>query len=185
MDFPALGFHVIFMSLVVSFYFGFCWFIFPPIYLWYTYNFNHTKRERVLFPLNLQLFVGVHFPTMWCDNQSTTTSAALACNPKFHSRTKHIELDVHFLREKVAADSLQVHYIFSSEQTADILTKALSYHHFRLLYNKLNLTFPGLAWGGVLMILLIASVDMGSFNYVSNRMLVICIGYNYLPYGIL
>ena len=43
----------------------------------------------------------------------------------FHSSTKHIELDVHFLREKVVVDSLQVHYIFSSDQTTNILTKAL------------------------------------------------------------
>ena len=40
----------------------------------------------------------VSAPIIWCDNQS---AAALASNPKFHSRTKYIELDVHFLREKV------------------------------------------------------------------------------------
>ncbi|KAH9762092.1 retrovirus-related pol polyprotein from transposon RE1 [Citrus sinensis] len=76
-------------------------------------------------------------PIIWCDNQS---AAALASNPKFHSRTKHIELDVHFIREKVAAQCLKVQYISSSEQTADILTKALSYHPFLYLRDKLNLT---------------------------------------------
>ncbi|KAH9754624.1 retrovirus-related pol polyprotein from transposon RE1 [Citrus sinensis] len=76
-------------------------------------------------------------PIIWCDNQS---AAALASNPKFHSRTKHIELDVHFVREKVAAQCLKVQYISSSEQTADILTKALSYHPFLYLRDKLNLT---------------------------------------------
>ncbi|KAH9800493.1 retrovirus-related pol polyprotein from transposon RE1 [Citrus sinensis] len=76
-------------------------------------------------------------PIIWCDNQS---AAALASNPKFHSRTKHIELDVYFIREKVAAQCLNVQYISSSEQTADILTKALSYHPFLYLRDKLNLT---------------------------------------------
>lgn len=47
-------------------------------------------------------------PIIWCDNQST---AALASNPKFHARTKNIELDVHFLREKVANKSIAIQYI--------------------------------------------------------------------------
>ena len=76
-------------------------------------------------------------PIIWCDNQS---AAALASNPKFHSITKHIELDVHFVREKVVAQCLKVQYISSSEQTTDILTKALSYHPFLYLCDKLNLT---------------------------------------------
>ena len=76
-------------------------------------------------------------PIIWCDNQSAAT---LASNPKFHSRTKHIKLDVHFIREKVAAQCLKVQYISSSEQTADNLTKAPSYHHFLYLHDKLNLT---------------------------------------------
>lgn len=79
-------------------------------------------------------------PTLWCDNQSV---AALACNPKFQSRAKHIELDVHFIREKVAANSLQVQYISSFEQPADLLMKALSHRSFYYLSNKLNLVLPG------------------------------------------
>lgn len=81
-----------------------------------------------------------YVPTLWCDNQS---AAALACNPKFQSRAKHIELDVHFIREKVAANSLQVQYISSFEQPADLLMKALSHRSFYYLSNKLNLVLPG------------------------------------------
>lgn len=47
-------------------------------------------------------------PIIWCDNQSATT---LANNPKFHSRTKHIELDIHFLHEKVANKSLPIQHV--------------------------------------------------------------------------
>lgn len=86
-------------------------------------------------------------PILWCDNQSAT---ALASNPKFHSRTKHIELDVHFLQEKVATQSFQVRYVPSSDNVADIMTKALSYHPFRSLCTKLNLITLGWAWGGML-----------------------------------
>ncbi|KAH9781527.1 hypothetical protein KPL71_008509 [Citrus sinensis] len=79
-------------------------------------------------------------PILWCDNQSAT---ALASNPKFHSRTKHIELDVHFLQEKVATQSFQVRYVPSSDNVTDIMTKALSYHLFRSLCTKLNLITLG------------------------------------------
>lgn len=53
-------------------------------------------------------------PTLWCDNHSAT---ALAYNPKFHSKTKYIKLDVHFIREKFVANNFQVQYISSSDQT--------------------------------------------------------------------
>ncbi|KAH9685572.1 retrovirus-related pol polyprotein from transposon RE1 [Citrus sinensis] len=82
----------------------------------------------------------VFIPVIWCDNQS---AAALASNPKFHSRTKHIELDVHFLREKIANQSFQVSYVPSSHNSVDILTKALAYHPFHYLRDKLTLTSPG------------------------------------------
>lgn len=78
-------------------------------------------------------------PTLWFDNQS---DVVLACNPKFRSRPKHIKLDVLFLKEKVAAKSLQVCYISKSEQLIDILTKPLSYNPFQYLRSKLNLTSP-------------------------------------------
>jgi len=45
-------------------------------------------------------------------------------NLVFHARTKHIELDVHYIREKVAASLLITHYVPSALQVADIFTKA-------------------------------------------------------------
>lgn len=64
-------------------------------------------------------FLPLTVPIIWCENQS---AIALASNPKYHSGTKHIELDIHFLREKVANKCLQIQYVPSSDQTADILT---------------------------------------------------------------
>ncbi|KAJ4703269.1 Retrovirus-related Pol polyprotein from transposon TNT 1-94 [Melia azedarach] len=50
-------------------------------------------------------------PVVWCDNQSV---AALAQNPIFHARTKHIELDIHFVCDQVLAKTLDVRYVPST-----------------------------------------------------------------------
>ena len=60
---------------------------------------------------------------LWCDNQS---AGALARNLVFHFKSKHIELDVHYIRDKVLSKELKVRYIPTEEQVADILTKPLS-----------------------------------------------------------
>ena len=61
----------------------------------------------------------------------------MASNPVFHARTKHIELDYHFVREKVALGSHRVCYIPSVDQPADLLTKPLHKHRHSLLTHKL------------------------------------------------
>lgn len=74
-------------------------------------------------------------PIIWCDNVSATK---LAKNVVYHSRTKHIELDMHFIRDKVLAKELEINYIPSEEQIADILTKLLTFIHFNHFRAKLN-----------------------------------------------
>ncbi|KAH9706324.1 retrovirus-related pol polyprotein from transposon RE1 [Citrus sinensis] len=74
-------------------------------------------------------------PTIWCDNISATE---LAKNPVYHSRTKHIELDMHFIRDKVLAKELEINYIPNEEQIADALTKPLTFIHFNYFRDKLN-----------------------------------------------
>jgi hypothetical protein len=60
--------------------------------------------------------------TVYCDNIS---SAYMARNPVHHRRTKHIEIDIHFVRDKVALGELRVMRIPSARQFADIFTKGL------------------------------------------------------------
>ena len=57
-----------------------------------------------------------------CDNIS---SIMLANNPVYHARTKHIEVHYHFVREKVLAGEIDLIYVSTEEQVADIFTKAL------------------------------------------------------------
>lgn len=81
-------------------------------------------------------------PVIWYDN---TSAGALASNPVFHARTKHIEIDAHYIREQVLAKNLIVQYVPSKLQIADILTKALSGVQFSELRQKLNVVaFPNL-----------------------------------------
>ncbi|KAM1384887.1 hypothetical protein ACFX2F_037049 [Malus domestica] len=56
---------------------------------------------------------------------------ALSFNPVQHQRTKHIEIDVHFVRERVAKNTLLVQFVSSREQFAYILTKGLNAPLFR------------------------------------------------------
>lgn len=56
---------------------------------------------------------------IWCGNVS---AIALAFNPVFHSRTKYIEIDYHFIRKKVLSKQVNVRFISSMEKVAAIFT---------------------------------------------------------------
>ena len=60
--------------------------------------------------------------TLYCDNMS---SIQLANNPVFHARTKHIEVHYHYVQEKVLAHEIDLVYVSTHEQVADIFTKSL------------------------------------------------------------
>ncbi|KAE8730595.1 hypothetical protein F3Y22_tig00002919pilonHSYRG00225 [Hibiscus syriacus] len=62
-------------------------------------------------------------PTIWCDNSGVV---AMSANSVYHAQSKHVDLDVHFVREKVAAKHLQVQYVPASHQIADGFTKPLA-----------------------------------------------------------
>ena len=84
-------------------------------------------------------------PITWCDNLG---ASALASNPIYHARTKHIELDLHFVRDKVLAKDLEIRYIPSHDQTADCLTKSLSISRFHFLIDKLGVVETPLSLRG-------------------------------------
>ena len=65
---------------------------------------------------------------IYCDNLS---SIQLARNPVYHARTKHIEVHYHFIRERVLAGDIDLVYVSTQEQVADIFTKALGAEKLR------------------------------------------------------
>lgn len=81
----------------------------------------------------LKVFLS-HVPVLWCDNVSAIT---LSVNPVFHSRTKDLEVDYHFVHEKVLRKDLNVGFVSSKDNLADIFTKPLSAPLFLLLRCKL------------------------------------------------
>jgi hypothetical protein len=82
-----------------------------------------------------ELFVPFSQPVIHRDNQS---AVLLAHNPILHTRTKHMEIDLFFVREKVSAKQLTIMHVPGSEQWADILTKPVSTAKFLLMRSKLN-----------------------------------------------
>lgn len=87
-------------------------------------------------------------PVLWCDNVS---AISLASNPVFHARTKHVEVDFHFVREKVLHKQLSVQFVPSAFQLVDIFTKPLTISRFNFLKSKLHLVpVPASVCGGML-----------------------------------
>ncbi|MCO5569367.1 hypothetical protein L7F22_023079 [Adiantum nelumboides] len=63
-----------------------------------------------------------------CDNLS---SIQLTRNPVFHARTKHIEVHYHFIKERVLDGSIDLTFVRTDEQVADVFTKALGAEKLR------------------------------------------------------
>ena len=86
-----------------------------------------------------------------CGNQA---ALPIASNPVFHEKTKHIEVDCHFIREKIASGCVAISFVNSNDQLADIFTKSLRGPKIKYICNKLgayDVYAP--AWGGVLNIM--------------------------------
>jgi hypothetical protein len=77
--------------------------------------------------------------TLWCDNLGATF---LSANLVFHARTKHVEVDYHFVHDRVAKRESQVWFISSKDQVVDVLTKPLPPVSFAYFRSKLRVESP-------------------------------------------
>jgi len=73
---------------------------------------------------------------IYCDNQG---AIALAKDPKYHPRTKHIGIQHHWIRERIQEEEIELEYISTNRQVADGLTKPLPKHAFYLFRSALGL----------------------------------------------
>ncbi|GJY65538.1 putative ribonuclease H-like domain-containing protein [Tanacetum coccineum] len=81
---------------------------------------------------------GYHFNKIpiYCDSKS---AIAISCNPVQHSRTKHIAVRYHFIKEHVEKGTIELYFVKTDYQLADIFTKALPVDRFNYLVRRLGM----------------------------------------------
>nr|GEU79827.1 retrovirus-related Pol polyprotein from transposon TNT 1-94 [Tanacetum cinerariifolium] len=91
---------------------------------------------QVLWMRTQLIDYGFHFDkiTMYCDSKA---AIAISCNPVQHSRTKHIDVRYHFIKEKVEKGIVELFFVGTEYQLADLFTKALSEDRFKYLVRRL------------------------------------------------
>lgn len=72
-------------------------------------------------------------------HENNTSAIQIAGNPVFHERTKHIEVDSHFIRDTLIDQVISLPYVSSDLQVADIFTKAMTQLRHQFLVGKLLL----------------------------------------------
>ncbi|GJS35944.1 retrovirus-related pol polyprotein from transposon TNT 1-94 [Tanacetum coccineum] len=73
---------------------------------------------------------------MYCDSKS---AIAISCNPVQHSKTKHIDIRYHFIKEHVERGTVEIYFVETEYQLADLFTKALPKERFEYLVHRIGM----------------------------------------------
>ncbi|GJR41525.1 hypothetical protein Tco_1309628, partial [Tanacetum coccineum] len=76
---------------------------------------------------------------MYCDSKS---AIAISCNPVQHSKTKHIDIRYHFIKEHVEKGTVEIYFVGTEYQLADLFTKALPKERFEYLVHRIANVYP-------------------------------------------
>jgi len=99
---------------------------------------TNATREAIWIRNLLQFVrIPVSPAEVYCDNQ---VAIHIASNLVFHEHTKHIEIDCHFIRERLLSGEIITQYVPTKEQLADLFTKALGHRQFHHLLGKLGVS---------------------------------------------
>ena len=132
---------------------GYCTFVFGNLITWRSKNQNVVARssaeaefrsiahgicevlwiKRVLEELKIRIHP---LAMMYCDNKATIS---ISYNPVHHDRTKHVEVDCHFIKEKIEQREICLTYVPSKSQIADVLTKGILRENFENNVDKLGM----------------------------------------------
>ncbi|GKC60192.1 hypothetical protein Tco_1087790 [Tanacetum coccineum] len=98
---------------------------------------DHTGRQDLRKSiLGSAQFLGEKLIPLYCDSQS---AIALSCNTVQHSRTKHIVVRYHFIKEQVENKVVELYFVKTAYQLADIFTTALARNRFEFLIKRLGM----------------------------------------------
>ncbi|CAH9081568.1 unnamed protein product [Cuscuta europaea] len=89
--------------------------------------------KRVITELKMEIELPMK---LYCDNKA---AISIAHNPVLHDRTKHIEVDRHFIKEKIEAGIICTPFVSIKDQTTVFFTKGLFRPIFELLISKLGM----------------------------------------------
>ncbi|GJV05880.1 hypothetical protein Tco_1343536 [Tanacetum coccineum] len=73
---------------------------------------------------------------MYCDSKS---AIAISCNPVQHSKTKHIDIRYHFIKEHIEKGTVEIYFFGTEYQLADLFTKALPKERFEYLVHRIDM----------------------------------------------
>ncbi|GJV35684.1 hypothetical protein Tco_1408161 [Tanacetum coccineum] len=96
------------------------------------------RRKAVLWMRTQLTDYGFHFNKIpiYCDSKS---AIAISRNPVQHSRTKHIDVRYHFINEHVEKGMIELYFVKTDYQLADLFTKALPVDRFNYLVRRLGM----------------------------------------------